>query len=138
SVKYPQTKQLKRQLLEKAFAQFCIHVSAEREKSFRKFCEKEAAWLNDYALFRALMEENGEHEAWDKWPTPSVEVARTWLRGLPSDRQSAFARRENFFRYVQWIAHEQWRDVRAFAERRGVALMADIPFGVSYYSADGF
>src|SRR5215467_5950161 len=42
SVKYPQTKQLKRQLLEKAFAQFCIHVSAEREKSFRKFCEKEA------------------------------------------------------------------------------------------------
>ena len=138
SIKYPQTKQLKRQLLERAFAQFCVHAGAERENRFRNFCEKEASWLNDYALFRASMEENGEREVWDKWPTQSVEAARGLLRGLPLDRQSAFARRENFFRYVQWIAQEQWRDVKAFAERRGVLLMADIPFGVSYYSADVF
>ena len=39
---------------------------------------------------------------------------------------------------MQWIAHQQWRDVKAYAEQRGVALMGDIPFGVSYYSADVF
>ena len=47
-------------------------------------------------------------------------------------------RRLDFFCYVQWIAHQQWRDIKAHAEQRGVALMGDIPFGVSYYSADVF
>jgi 4-alpha-glucanotransferase len=138
AVKYPQVRKLNRQLLEKAFARFSIHTSAERKSSFRKFCEEEAAWLNHYALFRALMEENGEHETWDRWPTSSLGAAREWLCSLPLDRQSAFARRENFFRYVQWIAHQQWRGIKAFAEERGVALMGDIPFGISYYSADVF
>jgi 4-alpha-glucanotransferase len=39
---------------------------------------------------------------------------------------------------VQWIADQQWRDIKAYAEQRGVALMGDIPFGISYYSADVF
>ena len=40
AVKYPQARKLNRQLLEKAFARFCIHASAERKSSFRKFCER--------------------------------------------------------------------------------------------------
>src|SRR5947208_482906 len=43
-----------------------------------------------------------------------------------------------FFRYVQWIAHGQWSAVKSYAEKRGVALMGDVPFGVNYYSADVF
>ena len=46
--------------------------------------------------------------------------------------------RLGFFCYVQWIAQQQWRDIKAHAEQRGVALMGDIPFGVSYYSSDVF
>ena len=49
-----------------------------------------------------------------------------------------FSTRQNFFRYVQWVADEQWRAVSRFAGERGVGLMGDIPFGVSYYSADVF
>ena len=48
------------------------------------------------------------------------------------------AERRDFYSYVQWIAHQQWRDVKAYAEAQGVALMGDIPFGISYYSADVF
>jgi 4-alpha-glucanotransferase len=39
---------------------------------------------------------------------------------------------------VQWIAHQQWRNIKAHAEQSGVALMGDIPVGISYYSADVF
>ena len=46
--------------------------------------------------------------------------------------------RQDFFCYVQWIAYQQWRAIKSYAEERGVALMGDIPFGVSYYSADVF
>ena len=39
---------------------------------------------------------------------------------------------------MQWTAHQQWREIKSYAEEREVALMGDIPFGVSYYSADVF
>jgi 4-alpha-glucanotransferase len=67
-----------------------------------------------------------------------MESARNWLRDLPREQQSAVTRRLDFFCYVQWIAQQQWRDIKAHSEQRGVALMGDIPFGVSYYSADVF
>jgi len=139
-VKYRQVKKLKRRILEKAFAKFSAHATEERQLEFRTFCEEEAAWLRDYAFFRILMEENDDSAAWNRWPAQhqSMERARTWVRGLPQDRQAAIANRQNFFSYVQWIAYEQWRAIKSYAEERGVALMGDIPFGVSYYSADVF
>jgi 4-alpha-glucanotransferase len=140
AVKYRQVKKLKWHLLEKAFAHFSTPADKGRQSLFQKFCREESAWLNDYAFFRALMEENHETETWDRWPaqTRSIERARDWLRDLPRDRQESFSGRQDFFRYVQWIAHEQWRAIKSYAEERGVALMGDIPFGVSYYSADVF
>jgi 4-alpha-glucanotransferase len=139
-VKYRQVKKLKRRILEKAFANFSANASEERQLEFKTFCEEEAAWLRDYAFFRVLMEENEDSAAWNRWPAQhqSIERARNWLGGLPQDRQAGLATRQNFFCYVQWIAHQQWRAIKSYAEQRGVALMGDIPFGVSYYSADVF
>jgi 4-alpha-glucanotransferase len=140
SVKYAAVKAFKRQLFEKAFARFVEEASENRQSRFQKFCAEEADWLDDYALFRALMEENGESERWDKWPEEqgTIEKARKWVEGLSEDRSAQFKRRQDFFCYVQWIARDQWRETRRFAHERGVALMGDIPFGVSYYSADVF
>jgi 4-alpha-glucanotransferase len=96
--------------------------------------------LRDYAFFRVLIEKNKGSAAWDHWPPQhqTIESARNWLRDLPLEKQAAVTRRLDFFCYVQWIAHQQWRDIKAHAEQRGVALMGDIPFGISYYSADVF
>ncbi|MEY2543595.1 MAG: 4-alpha-glucanotransferase [Verrucomicrobiota bacterium] len=155
-VKYGPVKKLKRRLLEKAFANFSAHVSQDRPSSaetpvrlgptagrqskFRNFCSEESAWLDDYVFFRALVEENGESEAWDKWPSEHqrIETARAWLEQQSPEKKKRFHDRENFFRYVQWIANEQWSAIKSYADERGVALMGDIPFGVSYYSADVF
>ena len=140
AVKHDAVKKLKRRLLEKAFANFSARASEGRRSQFRKFCEQGSSWLNDYAFFRALMEDNGENEAWDKWPKEHrhVESARAWLDRQSPEKKRQFYDRENFFRYVQWIASEQWAAVKSYAEERDVALMGDIPFGVSYYSADVF
>src|SRR5215510_10219353 len=140
AVKYRNVKKLKRRLLEKAFASFSARATEGRQLEFRTFCEEQAAWLRDYALFRVLMEENTDSAAWNRWPTQhqSIERARNWLRKLPQNRQAALTARQEFFCYVQWIAHQQWRAIKLHAEERGVALMGDIPFGVSYYSADVF
>src|SRR5438034_2569985 len=140
AVKYRPVKKLKLHLLEKAFSNFSAHADEERQSKFRGFCEQESAWLRDYGLFRVLMEENDDNAAWNRWQPQhqTIEKARGWLRDRPHDRQAALARRESFFCYVQWIADQQWRALKMYAEERGVALMGDIPFGVSYCSADVF
>jgi 4-alpha-glucanotransferase len=140
AVKYRQVKKLKRRLLEKAFANFSVQADKQRQSEFRTFCEQESAWLYEYAFFRVLMKENDDSAAWHRWPAQhqTIEKARSWLHDLPHDRQAALSHRQSFYCYVQWIAHQQWRAVKLYAEERGVALMGDIPFGVSYCSADVF
>jgi 4-alpha-glucanotransferase len=140
AVKYRQVKELKRRLLEKAFTNFSAEASKERQSEFRTFCDEQSAWLHDYAFFRVLMEQNGESAAWNRWPAEhqTIERARRWLNDLPHDQYAALTRRQEFFNYVQWIAHQQWHAIKLHAEERGVALMGDIPFGISYYSADVF
>jgi 4-alpha-glucanotransferase len=140
AVKYAAVKKVKRRLLERAFANFSAHAAEDRQLKFRNFCGQESAWLDDYAFFRALMEENGESEAWDKWPVEQqhIDSARAWLEQQSPERKKQFHDREHFFQYVQWIANEQWSAIKSYAEERGVALMGDIPFGVNFYSADVF
>jgi 4-alpha-glucanotransferase len=139
-VKYRWVKELKRRLLEKAFENFSAHASKQRQSEFRKFCEQQSAWLSDYALFRVLMEANDDSAAWNRWQPQhqTIEKARTWLHDLPQERHAVLRRRAEFFCYVQWIGHQQWCGIKSYAEERGVALMGDISFGVSYCSADVF
>jgi 4-alpha-glucanotransferase len=141
AVQYPSVKALKSRLLERAYERFLAgswRSGGARARRFRKFCQAEASWLDGYALFRTLMEENGGTERWDWWPVEnqSPEAAATWLAALPGARRRTLELRIRFRKYVQWIAWEQWRAAKEYAGLRGVALMGDIPFGVSYYSAD--
>ncbi|MEP6810804.1 MAG: 4-alpha-glucanotransferase [Chthoniobacterales bacterium] len=141
-VKHGQVRALKRALLECAFVRFEARRLAgdEAVAGFQEFLESERVWLDDYVFFRALMEENGGREAWDQWPLEhqSMATARQWFEQETPEAQARFAERQSFFRYVQWIAYDQWAAAKIYAEERGVALMGDIPFGVSYYSADVF
>ncbi len=109
AVRYRAVKKLKRRLLEKAFANFSAHASEGRRSEFRAFREQESAWLHDYAFFRVLMEAHDDSAAWNRWPMQhqTMEQARHWLHDLPSDRQGALIRRQEFFCYVQWIAHRK-------------------------------
>ncbi len=138
NVNYEIVKPLKKKLLERSFAAFLKRAGGG--SAFAAFCESEKSWLADYTLFRVLMELNGEREMWDTWPAEQAEIgaARRWFESLGKEESVPLQERRAFHNYVQWIAHQQWCAVKAYAESRGVALMGDIPFGVSYYSADVF
>src|SRR5215212_6496226 len=127
AVHYKQVRRLKRALLERAFARFEARGrgDAKAVEAFTAFCANEKSWLSDYAFFRALMEENGGSEAWDRWPEEqrSRERARAWLEGAPAEVPDRFAARAEFFRYVQWIAYQQWAAVKTYGEARGIVLM---------------
>ncbi len=141
-VQYSVVKPLKLALLRKAFTNFegarKSEGGAERGRAFDAFIERHRAWLPDYALFRVLMDDHGNTECWDRWPADrqNVEAARAWLGTQTRQKRTALERRMRFYQYVQWIAYTQWEAVKRHATTRGVALMGDIPFGVSYYSSD--
>ena len=93
AVNYPKVKALKHELLAVAFAEFLekhFNKSTKRAEAFREFLMQNADWLSDYALFRVLMEQNGNSPAWDRWPNEhqGPRRARTWLLSLPETRRA--------------------------------------------------
>lgn len=139
-VDYTAVKALKHALLDAAFVRFRRnHFSRKtpRAEEFHRFAESQAEWLDQYTLFHVLLDEH-HGERWDTWPEEhrTYAAAHTWEAALPTRRAHAFEQQRLYYAYVQWIAFTQWRAAKAHAEKRGVALMGDIPFGVSYQSAD--
>ncbi len=145
-VQYAIVKPLKRRLLERAFEGFERRHLASRPvtdfkaQAFAAFQTRNAAWLESYTLFRSLMDANGGTECWDRWGAgqQTFSEAKLWLEQQPEEQRNHFARQRLFFAYVQWVAYDQWQTLKQYAEQQGVALMGDIPLGVSYYSADFF
>ncbi|MFA5141309.1 MAG: 4-alpha-glucanotransferase [Elusimicrobiota bacterium] len=128
-VRFKEAREFKRHWLEAAFRSF--DPGSPRGASWRAFCEENAGWLRDYALFRALK----ESFAWSTWTS--------WPEGLKLRSPDALAKaalehqpKVGFLQYLQWLVQEQWADVRKEAAARGILLYGDIPFGLSQESAD--
>ncbi|MGV3531625.1 MAG: 4-alpha-glucanotransferase [Chthoniobacteraceae bacterium] len=142
-VNYPVVKSLKRDLLREAFSRFAkkeLGRQTPRAHAFQKWVGAQKDWIEGYALFRVLMDENSGTERWDFWPEEqqNAAAARKWLATLPQAKRHQLEHEMTFCKYIQWIAWEQWHAIREYAESRHIALMGDVPFGVSYYSADVF
>jgi 4-alpha-glucanotransferase len=131
SVDHATVRALKQRALHAAFATFEArerHPQSARAKQLREFMEREAWWLDDYALFRALHE---EHQArhWLVWE-PDLRDRHPAALAAASARLAAPIR---YFKYVQWVADEQWQRVRREAD---AGIFGDFPFMVSGHSAD--
>ncbi len=138
-IDYPAVRRVKRTLLELAWSRF-----EEAEKAladeFAQFKTDEAEWLDDYCIFRYLMEIHGESLTWDRWPDSckTPEKARAFLKKRRQSDGALVDYRLGYFAFVQWLCFRQWRALRAHAELRGVKLMGDVPIGISFHSCDVF
>ena len=136
--KYAAVKALKLELLKTAFRVFRSRKADPiRRRAYAKFERNEADWLEPYALFRALAEWNGD-EVPTNWPEEhrNPSAAQEWVTSLTPPRKKSFEDLVRFYSYVQWIAKLQWKTVRAAFDKLGLALVGDIPVGVSLQSAD--
>ncbi len=145
SVKYSPVKALRWRLMRAAFDRFDKeHLKAEppteRAAWFQAFRTEHASWLDSYTFFRALVARHGGSEAFEMWPSEisSSERMLPWMASLSEEERTTFERERLFYVYAQWIAWGQWRELKKHAEHRGIALMGDIPIGISYYSAGHF
>jgi len=136
AIDYPAVKSKKNFLLQKAFAQFQLEQVdkyKELKSEFERFQVDNKNWLPDYTVFRTIVARKYGNANWTTWEDDlkNIDSARLLLL---HDQQ--FQQNCNFYTYVQWLAHRQWAEVKAYADERNVQLVGDIPFGVSRYSAD--
>ncbi|GGM87001.1 hypothetical protein GCM10010967_19240 [Dyadobacter beijingensis] len=120
----------KQALLEKAFAR---HLADPEEDAaeLEAFAEKNAAWLEDFAIFMVLKARYG-HRPWYTWP---AEFRHRDQAALDEVRE---AEREQiqFIEWQQFIFGRQWKKLKQYCNEREIKFLGDIPFYVSYDSAD--
>ncbi len=110
-----------------AYPRFVANPPAD----FAAFCADNAEWLEDYALFMAIREQQGGRplQAWDtaiRTRRPPILAA---LRVTCEDRVS-------YHKMLQYFFYRQWAALKAYANERGIYIIGDLPIYVSADSAD--
>lgn len=104
---------------------------AKASKKFKAFAQKNHFWLEDYALFKVIKEQHAEH-SWRDWPEA---LKNHEAAALDSVRRESY-RRVLFYQWLQWQLELQFQEAKAYANKRGVFIMGDLPFLVARDSAD--
>jgi 4-alpha-glucanotransferase len=100
-------------------------------EAFDAFKKDNASWLDDFALFGSMKEDNCQR-AWWEWPPG---VARREPRAL-KEAASRLAGRIEFFKFVQFLFFEQWKRLREYARSKGIEIIGDVPIFVAQDSVD--
>ncbi len=91
------------------------------------------AWLDDYALYMALKNANGMKN-WVEWPRPYRLREQGALDAFCAEN----AEEIGFWKFVQYKFAVQWKKVKAYANKKGVQIMGDVPIYVSADSVDAW
>lgn len=103
----------------------------DRMQALDRFAAENADWLDDYALFMALKDENGG-VAWENWPYALRMREESALR----EARERLGESMRFYQFVQYLFYQQWTNLRAYANERGIKIVGDLPIYVPLDSAD--
>jgi 4-alpha-glucanotransferase len=120
-------------ILRMAFDTFKLTANSQLGNAFSEFCRKHAAWLDDYALFRALKNAHGG-TAWNEWQPELARRDAASLELLLS--QTSFSKEIEGQKFFQFLFFSQWFALKNHCNERGIKLVGDIPIFVAHDSAD--
>jgi len=108
-------------------------IEINKNKMFESYCKENEWWLHDYALYMAIKDSyNGK--SWIEWD-----------KDIRIRKQSAIVRYEeelkddiNFYKYQQYLFSNQWSKLKAYANKKGISIIGDIPIYVAFDSADAW
>jgi 4-alpha-glucanotransferase len=101
------------------------------QRAFEAYCEREQAWLEDWALFTVLKQANGSRP-WTQWPR---EVALREEIAM-AEVMSKFVTEIEEAKALQYLFHRQWTKLRLRARELGIVIVGDIPIFAAHDSAD--
>ena len=106
-------------------------ASAEKSDEYSEFLTENSYWLYDYALFAAIKSHLGSIplSAWDEGLRKrDPRVLETYAKTLSDSI--------GFQLFLQYKFFSQWQALKAYANKKGVRILGDIPIYVSADSSD--
>ncbi len=114
-------------LLRKAFDRSHIGENAD----YRKFVEENDGWLKDYAMYMAV-KDSLDGVSWIEWD----EGLRLRKPEVMAEYEKKLADEIVFYCYQQYLFASQWLALKAYANKKGIEIVGDIPIYVAFDSAD--
>lgn len=131
-VDYRQARDFKYPLLRRAFERFTRGSAQGFSKDdFDRFCQVNAHWLEDYALFTALKEAH-RGAPWCQWEVDLI--AR--LPAALNRAENSLSLDITFHKFAQFLFFRQWFALKGHANAAKVRIVGDIPIFVAHDSAD--
>lgn len=128
-VNYKEAGLVREVLFEKGFRTFLNNPSIH--PPFRDFCRQESWWLDDFALYTVLKDLH-DNKPWHEWPTPYKNRQQRALGDINRFHQE----RINKVKWLQYVFDKQWKELKTYCNKLNILMFGDLPFYVSYDSAD--
>jgi 4-alpha-glucanotransferase len=130
-VDYGRVIEVKHRLLGRAAAAFLADGGSADRRPFETFCQSNAGWLDDYALFMACKSKYKD-AVWSEWDTG----IRKREAGVVEEWREKLASRIAGHKFAQFEFFRQWQALKAYAHELGIRMMGDVPIYVAHDSAD--
>ena len=124
--------EVRRPVLYKIASAFSKRADKKQKQAYKKFCESQEHWLEDYALYMTIKED--QQKSWQDWPAPLRKRNQKALEEVRDTNKDQL----EVHKVIQWFFDVQWAAVRAKAKERGVQILGDIPIFVALDSADAW
>ena len=118
-------------LLKQAYQNFKQNPRHPLQEKFEQFCQREAAWLDDFVLYFAL---KAHHEQcpWTEWPKAlrmrQAKALASYRKKLRDELQRD--------RFIQFLFFDQFEKLHTYAKIKSIELIGDIPIFVAHDSSD--
>ena len=93
-----------------------------RFAAYKKFCEQNKSWLEEYALFMALKSKNGG-KAWYEW---EGEISMHKPKAVTAAKKE-LKKEMGFYKFLQFEFSCQWTALKKYANDNGIEIIGDIP-----------
>lgn len=128
---YEKSYEIKETLYHKASDRFYEGMTAGEKKKLKEFQEKNEVWLHDYCLFMTCLKDNNK-QPWNQWDADIAQRKSKAIKKIEKERKDEI-------QYQLWLQFEffnQWYELKAYANQKGIRVIGDIPIFVDHNSSD--
>lgn len=127
-IDYDRVRSFKTYYFKEAFQRFLQNEKLQNEcRQFKKIAD----WLHEYAIFITFKKANGLR-CWQEW-SPRYKC---WIDDKSDDFQHMYANDIAYEEFLQFAFYKQWFEIRAYAQKKKIQIMGDIPIYVGMDSLD--
>lgn len=130
-VEFESVSPMKQSMIRSAYDAFRAGRSQIPRDDFESFRQREAAWLEDYALFMVIRSALGGASLAD-WPAE----LRTREPAALDNMRRLLANEVILQQFAQFLFDRQWTALKAYANSKHIRILGDVPIFVAPDSAD--